>query len=359
MILHTDIPSRTEIERLLAPSDGPCVSIYLPTHRVTAETDRDRLLLRDLTRRAVEQLQEAGVGRDEVEAIEEALVHLAEDDEEFWVHQAQSLAVFASPTRLTTYRLPNHLVETVEVSDRFHVKPLLRAVTFPNAAWILAVSQGSVRLLELGPEGAARTVHVEGLPRDARQVSGTRNDRAREVAYARRIDAAIRPVLTGSTLPLIVAASQPMMSVYVAANTYPHLVPERLHASPDESTDAELGDAARTVLDHVYAAQLEALAAEFAERVGTGRAATDVSDLARLATLGAVETLIVDMDVTIPGSVDEAGRVAFDEADDAVNYGVLDEVARRVLLAGGSVLAVRSAEVPGGGDAAALLRFAV
>jgi len=359
MILHTDIPSRTEIERLLAPSDGPCVSIYLPTHRVTAETARDRLVLRDLAKQAVAQLQAAGTPRKDIEAIEEPLVHLAEDDDDFWVDQAQSLAVFASPTRFTTHRLPNHLVAMVEVSDRFHVKPLLRAVTFPNAAWILAVTHGSVRLLELGPEGAARPLAVEGLPRDARQVSDTRNDRARDVAYARRIDAALRPVLSGSTLPLIVAASQPVMAVYASANTYPHLVAERLHASPEESTDAELGDAARTVLDHLYAAELAALSEEFNERVGTGRAATDVADLARLATLGAIETLMVDMDVALPGHVDDAGAVTFDDADDAANYGVLDEVARRVLLSGGHVLAVRAAEVPGGGSAAALLRFAV
>lgn len=358
MILHTDIPTRTEIERLLEPSGGPCVSIYLPTHRLTAETDRDRLALRDLATRALDQLEAADVPRKERLAIAESLEHLAADDE-FWVDQAQSLAVFASPTRFTTYRLPNHLTELVEVSDRYHVKPLLRAVTFPNAAWILVATQGSVRLFELGPEGAARPVHVGDLPRDARQVSDNKDHKVRDLAYARRIDAAIRPTLTGSTLPLVLLAAQPLASIYASVNTYPHLHEGHVSANLDEVTETELSEAVRPLLDDIYAGKMAALAAEFNERIGVGRAASDVSDLARLATLGAVETLIVDIDVTVPGTVDEAGAVAFADHDDAVNYGVVDEITRRVLLAGGNVLAVRAAEVPGGGAAAALLRFAV
>ena len=81
-----------------------------------------------------------------------------------------------------THRLPNQLSVVVEVSDRFHIQPLLRAVTFPHAAWILAVSQGAVRLLELGPVGPPQEVKVEGLPKDAWESSGNKVHRAREAA---------------------------------------------------------------------------------------------------------------------------------------------------------------------------------
>jgi hypothetical protein len=39
--------------------------------------------------------------------------------------------------------------------------------------------------------------------------------------------------------------------------------------------------------------------------------------------------------------------VAFDDADDAVSYHVVNEIARRVLQNGGEVLAVRRDDVPG------------
>jgi len=357
MALHTDIPTRHEIERLLNSTAQHCVSIYLPTHRVTQETQQDRILLRDLTRQAVDQLHAAGADAHDTADIEAHLLHLAEDDDEFWMDQADSLAIFASPNRFETHRLPNHLMTSLEVSDRFHIKPLMRAVTFPHAAWILALAQGSVRLLEMGPTGAPEEVHVEEMPRDAWESSGNKVHKAREGAYARRVDTALRQVLTGSDLPLILAASQPMAALYRSVNTYPHLVAEREHGNPETSTDAELADAARSILDDVYAEQLADLAVLFDERRSQGRTAVDIADVARLATMGAVDTLLVDIDVTVPGSVDDLGAVTFDDADDAINYGVTDEITRRVLLTSGRVLAVRGDDIPDGGPTAAILRY--
>lgn len=359
MALHTDIPTRREIERLLNATADYCVSIYLPTHRVTQETQQDRLLLRDLTRQAVEQLDEAGADKHEVADLEAHLMHLVDDDDEFWINQADSLAIFAGPGRFETHRLPNNLTAMVEVSDRFHIQPLLRAVTFPHAAWILALSQGSVRLLEIGPSGAPEEVRVEGMPADAFESSGNKIHKARETAYARKVDTALREVLTGSDLPLILAASQPMAAMYRSVNTYPHLVAEREHGNPDTTTDAELADAARGILDDLYADQLAELAELFDERRSQGRTAVDISDVARLATLGAIDTVLVDIDASTPGLIDEAGAVTFDEADDAINYGVTDEIARRVLLAGGRVLAVRAGDIPDGGPTAAILRYVI
>ena len=74
--------------------------------------------------------------------------------------------------------------------------------------------------------------------------------------------------------------------------------------------------------------------------------------------MGAVDTVLVDIDDSVPGSVDEAtGQVSFADANDASSYGVVDEIARRVYLASGRVLAVRRQDIPGGGSVAAILRY--
>jgi hypothetical protein len=83
-----------------------------------------------------------------------------------------------------------------------------------------------------------------------------------------------------------------------------------------------------------------------------------IADVARAATYGLVDTELVDIDETVPGHVDEAGAVTFDDTDDAVNYGVVDEIARRVWLNGGKVLAVRRDDIPGKSSVAAILRYA-
>jgi hypothetical protein len=88
------------------------------------------------------------------------------------------------------------------------------------------------------------------------------------------------------------------------------------------------------------------------------RSLADVADVARAATFGAVDTVMVDIDAAVPGSVDEAtGEVTFGPKA-ASSYGVLDEIARRVWLNNGRVLAVRQDDVPGEQGVAAILRYA-
>jgi hypothetical protein len=62
----------------------------------------------------------------------------------------------------------------------------------------------------------------------------------------------------------------------------------------------------------------------------------------------------------VPGTVaEEGGKVTFDEQNDAVNYGVVDEIARRALQSGARVVAALRGGFPGGGDLAAILRYPV
>ena len=87
MALHTDIPSRRQIERLLRASGGNLVSIYLPTSPITPRADAARIAFKNLAAEAVAELDGAGAG--DREAIEEGLGDL-HDDEEFWEEQAHS-----------------------------------------------------------------------------------------------------------------------------------------------------------------------------------------------------------------------------------------------------------------------------
>jgi stalled ribosome rescue protein Dom34 len=160
-------------------------------------------------------------------------------------------------------------------------------------------------------------------------------------------------------VPLIVAGNEPLASIYRSVNSYPGLADEGIPGNPEAASDQQLADAARGILDRVYAAELAQVRERFEARVSQGRGATDLTDIARAATFGAVDTLLVDIDEKLPGQVDEeTGAVTFAD-DDAASYGVVDEIARRVLLSGGRVLAVRKADVPGGGPLAAILRYAL
>jgi hypothetical protein len=373
-VLYIDLPTRAEIEALAVHRGAPAVSIYLATTPVTQDTDVDRIELKNLLRTAVGELEAAETPKRSIWPIEQAVQALVEDDE-FWRVQAHSLAVFVTPDRIRTFRLPNRLKSQVEVSDRFHIKPLLRSVTFPHNAWVLAIGMGAVRLVEVDADLPPQVVDVPGMPKDMASALGRRShgertgpgrtgeqtsEHALITRYARAVDQALRPVLAGHGRPLIVAATEPLASIYRAVSTYPDTAAEVIGGSADQTLDRELAAEARRILDGIYARDIAALGALFATREPQGRAVADVAQAARAATFGAVDTLVVDMDEVVAGTVDdETGAVTFGEPGKAETYGVVDEIARRTLLAGGRVVSARRADVPGGGALAAILRYPV
>ena len=81
--------------------------------------------------------------------------------------------------------------------------------------------------------------------------------------------------------------------------------------------------------------ELRTIQERYALRASQRRASADIADVARAATYGLVDTVLVDIDEVVPGHVDgETGAITIDDADDAVNYGVVDEIARRVWRSG-------------------------
>src|SRR4029078_3481309 len=109
------------------------------------------------------QLSEAGADKRQIAAITEQIADFIAD-RAFWTHLSNSLALLATPSGLKTFRLPNRLEAAVEVSDRFYVKPLMRAATFPQTAFVLALAQNSVRLLEISADDVPHRIEVAGMP---------------------------------------------------------------------------------------------------------------------------------------------------------------------------------------------------
>jgi release factor family 11 len=392
-VLYVDIPTPADISALATARGDACVSIYLRTTPLTQQAQADRTELKNLARRAVEQLEQAGVAKQRSAAIAEQLDDLV-DDNEFWRFQAHSLAIFAAPENLRTFRVPNALEPLLVVSDRFHVKPLLRSVSFPQSCYVLALAQKSVRVIEVSPDLPSTAIEVEELPEDAgravRSAGGTvwpNSPRPRMRAsagprgaggywpsgsaqaaeghkrllrqFARNIDRALRPLLTGSGIPLVLAATEPLASIYRSVNTYTLLVEDMIEGNPEAMTEAQLGDRARAILDGIYRDELALWRDRFETRSGQGRASTDVAQAARAATIGAVESMLADIDEVVPGRIGEDGTVAFAEQANASNYDLIDEIATRVIATGGQVIGVRKADIPQLAALAVILRYAM
>ncbi|SEA91148.1 baeRF8 domain-containing protein [Leifsonia sp. 21MFCrub1.1] len=371
---YKDIPTQADVERIAGFRQPGCVSIYLPTGTTPAEADRARIELKNHLASAQRALEKLEVPRQRVQTIQAEGERILED-RDFWRYQSRSLAVFLDGELAETFRLPNRLTTACEIADRFYVKPLLRALTFPQTALILALAGNSVRLLRITPDRPPERIDVPGMPKDAAdavglasisgrqadgRIQGSEGHKVRMLEYVQAIERALHPLLANSTEPLILAAAEPLIGIFRGAGEHPHLVPEVIAGNPEDKTDEELAAAARAVLDRLYASKVAALRETYEARVAAGTALVDLSDIARAATFGAVESLIIDIDRRVPGTVDEeTGVITFADDDAPGEYGVVDEILRRALGSKAKVYALRAEDVPGGGAAAAAIRFPV
>jgi hypothetical protein len=370
-MLYTDIPSSAELAQLVDARAETCVSIYLPTHAITSAVEKDVIVYKNLVRDALSQLRDAGVDKRTVAAVEEELESAA-GDEDLWPHLSESLGVLATPETVHTFRLPLALQPEVQVSDRFHLKPLLAAQSQSGGYFVLALSHGSVRLIEATSTSAAE-IKVPNLPKDiskalgknlpkdrapAGRIQGSEGDKVLFQQYCRIIDRALRPVLTGRHEPLVLASVDYLAPIFRAASAYGHIADDVISGSPDRLSPQELRKQAEPIIAAQRSQSIKQAEERFKSLTGTGKASDDIDVVARAAANGLVDTLLVDLERPVYGLLDlSTGAVSRADGPGPDSYDITDKAAVLTATHGGTVLALDKTELPSDSPAAAIFRY--
>lgn len=372
-MLYLDTVTEEDLRRLDEERGMPCVSLYMPTQPPTIPALReDTLAFRDLRSEVSRRLAEAGVDKGAARSIEERLQAL-EADGEFWRFMARGLAVFATPDMLRTIRLPDAVPRRVEISDRFHVKPLAPLLTPRREALVLELEQKRVRLLEIDDAGATE-VENTGLPADLDdfimtertpentntvEIQQSAEKKMRQRQFAHHVEQVMRRVLQGRQTPLVLAGVETVLTFYREANTYPHLMQEAISGNQSRTGEVELAERARTIVE----SRFDDTVREALDRVealrNENRGSSDISEIARAAEEGRVDTLVVSLDEAVYGRLEDGiGSFVPGEEASVSTYDVLDELVGRTVRTGGRVLATPGDHLPEGTKAAAIFRYA-
>src|ERR1700720_3762918 len=391
-MLHIDIPTLAEFKALAQIKGEVCISVYLPISPLVENIRANRIAFRDLAREGLAQLRETGVDKRKIVDFEERFDHLAglerdvQDEDKirklqrakpdpfdtFWHYQAHGLAVLSTLGLMRMFRLPDAPKPLAEVADRLHLTPLIRAMTSPHDVFVLGLAEESVRLIHAFANFPPERLQIPDLPKSAeqatrrpsfhvraprRRLQNLEGEKVLLHQYVRKVEHAVHAALAEQNAPLVLAAEEPLASMFRSLNTYPRLADEMIEGNPDLVTDAELEDAAIPILDRLYSHELKAVITRYDE-LKPRRATTDVSYAAHAATAGAIDQLLVDLDAVVPGLVSDVdGSVIYSASDDAETYSVVDEVARRALYTGARVLGAKREELPDRAPLAAILRY--
>lgn len=378
-----DVLTHEDLEVLMTERPGPCVSAYLPTHPVgPGTTPEDPATFKSVMTDAARALADRGLRRREIDTLLEPV--LALDSNHFWSHQDTGLAVFAAPGFMREYRLPASFPTGSIVADRFHLKPILPLVAGERCL-VLALSQGDIRLLGADRFGV-RPVKLRTVPtsleealrfddpekqlqsRQSGVVGGGRqvasfhghgaglDEKDRITRYLRKVDQGLHEVLRHEQSPMVLAGVDYLLSIYRSVSSYQPLMDRVIEGNPEQISDQDLAERARTISDPWFAAQRETAAAEFARVAGTDRASEQLDHVVTASLAGRVATLFVPIGVKRWGRAVDGDVVEHDPAEPG-DIDLLDEAALATWKTDGRVFAVQPDQMPGQADIAAIFRY--
>ena len=137
---------RETLTQLLKHRDGPCLSLYQPTHRSFPERQQDPIRFKQLVKQLEESLKQQGHAEQARSLLEP--FHALIDNNDFWNHNLDGLAAFAAKDYFQVYRLQRSVPEMAVANARMHLKPLVRIAQSADRFQILCLSRDSVRLFE-------------------------------------------------------------------------------------------------------------------------------------------------------------------------------------------------------------------
>ena len=351
--------------------------------------EQDVIRLRNLLREAERQLAARGLSdRTIANRLDPARRRL--DGRQLPRRGGMSLALFLGGEEEHSLELPYSAPAFVWCGERFHVKPLFAVTDTPPTVHVLALSQRRADLFRIDYDHV-EPVPLRGAPKDfadamkfddpERQLQyhsgapphgggqrdaifhghGTAADDAQQkkrlLEYCRMIDAAIVARLQDGKAPLVLAAAEPLRSIYRTANSHRGLLDASLEGNPDGVREDELR---RRVRDHIRGGGPDALAEEvqrFHAAEPHQLAARDLKTILAAAHQGRLRTLFVSLHDHVWGRFDPAAEsVQLREEREPTDEDLLDAAAAQCTATGGLVFAAESRTLPDGLAVSAVLR---
>lgn len=382
-----DILNPADLKSLIAQQGKWSVSLYMPTHRVGREQQQDPIRLKNLLAEAETKLLANGLRRPEVQK----LMHPAEAllwNNNFWRHQSDGLAIFLSNDSSVVYRLPAQFEELLVIANSFHIKPLLPLLGRVGKFYILALSLNNVRLFQGTPDtireialnfppsmeealwmdeperylnlhsgsvstGEGGIFHGHGINED---------EKKNILRFFHSVNDGLNTLIEDRTVPMILAGVDYLLPIYREANTYQNILEDGITGSPDRQNLNELHEEVWRIVKPIFEESRKKAFEKYEQLRGqqSAQAASDLSTAVKAAKFGQVETLFVPLGIQIWGRYDETdNKVILDSQPTPENEDLLDFAAAETILNSGQVFAVPREQMPGDGDLAAILRYAV
>ncbi len=378
-----------DLRALTERREWPCVSLCLPTHRTGKDTRGDPIRLKNAVGIAKEWLLEAGYSKDPAAELLAPAGDLV-TSRDFWLHQADGLAVFLAPGLFRYYRVPLRLQDDVVVADHFSLKQLVPLLTEDGRFYVLAFSRNQIRFFD-----ATRTsIHERDVPDMLKSINDLRQfDDAEEqiqghsmhlvrggkigvmfhgqgnvadmaiykadvTRYVMAVSKRLEKYLGAQTTPLVLAAVEYEQSFYRRVNSYRNLLEKGIVGNPDEISAEEIHQAAWEIVEPHFAEARGTELRHFADLSRTDKTSDRLEDILPAAFHGRVRTLFIRANTRIWGKFDmDSLSLETHDNPESNDADLIDLATIHVLQRKGTVYALRDQEMPTKNPYAAIFRY--
>ena len=366
---------------LLAVTETPCLSLYMPTHRTHPENlqnpVRFKNLIKDLETSLLLKFSNA-----ETQKHLEPLIEMT-SEEGFWNHTSAGLAIFSAPGFIKAIDLTEAPEEMANVADSFHTKPLQQHLQSTGRFHVLALSLHEVKLfegnrhslteVELQSEAVEATVDALGEELSENSLNGATSGSFHFVqgskkdeldgeieAYFRQVSTAVQENYSKSSgLPLVLAALPEHHNLFQKVNKNPMLVEEGIKINPSAISSEKLAGMAWEIIEPEFLRKQEELVGRYHQAKANGLGSEDIREVSVALVEGRVDTLIIEADRIIASRITNlvTGNVQNKDLSNPKVDDLLDDMSELAMRMGGHVTVLPADQMPSESGVAAIYRY--
>lgn len=355
-----------------------CVSMFMPINQI--EPQKNRIRLKNLWFDAEKKLLQLEMDPHQVKRMLAPLEMILEKLD-FWKNQKNGFAAFFTKDSFVWYSVPVHMKELVVVTDRLHLKPLMRNLTHNENFYLLTLSQNQIKFFE-ATESGINEIILRGMPRnisvategDGKQLqmhssgNGTpifhghggveENKKGKILEIFRKVNKVVSDFLKTEETPLVLAGVEYLHPIYREANSYQHLIEDSILGNVESLSPTQLFEKALPIVKPVLRRDREIAIEMFEEKLGTGLASQNLIEIFKAALNGRIDTLFVPIGKQQWGNYDrEKNELKIHENAKPGDKDLFCVVSTKTLMTGGKVFAVLPEQMPNNTQIAAVMRY--
>lgn len=356
------------------------LTICQETHSTPINSDRDRIQFENLLKEAEEKVCE----KYDEELCDQLMVEIKElrNQPDFWGTGDGSFVLYVTPQEVYYYRLDIPVKDSVMVSDKPMIVPLIENFQYVTYYHLLALNREDFKLFNgrrytleeidlsqdedaptdlnkaLGNELTGGELNSAGYGAAGSHVYHGHNETSAEKEidlenYSRLVDKYVFDHYSKPTgLPLVVFALPKNQSVFRKLSKNKYLDEVKVEASPAQLSNNEIQQKTAEKVREIVDKRHRDIIDQFEETAPRYKLDAQYEDLAFSSVQGKIDYLIVEKGYEVPGSIDENGQYHEGPVDEYVN-----QLAWNVLRANGKVYVLEREDMPSSVHIAAVLRY--